>query len=181
MIRRRPFHYNIRRRNTRRSGIVPLSVGVVVLALAGVALLPDHIERMVALQADPANRDLHYESWTPPGPRSRAANDEDLAQLQAWLDETDRKLYAGTFPKVRITWADDYGTAYAYALGDQIRFVRSKFYPGWPGNRDVVLHEMAHVAMAGGHGHDILWDQERGRLAEGRRVMTLDQVRAASR
>lgn len=180
MIRRRPFHYNIRRRNNRRSGIVPLSVMVIVLTLAGVALLPDQIERMQAApRAEPASRDLHYESWTPPGPRSRAANDDDLAQLQAWLEETDSKLYAGTFPKVRITWADDYGTAYAYALGDQIRFVRSKFYPGWPGNRDVVLHEMAHVAT--GHDHDILWDQERGRLAEGRRVMTLDQVRAASR
>lgn len=160
---------------------MPVSLLVLGLVITAVVLLPDHVDKLQVMRpaAPPASHDLHYESWTPPGPRSRAGNDEDLAQLQAWLDETDSKLYAGTFPKIRITWADDYGTAYAYALGDQIRFVRSKFYPGWPGNRDVVLHEMAHVAT--GHDHDILWDQERGRLAEGRRVMTLDQVRAASR
>lgn len=181
MTRRRPFHYNIRRRNSRRSGIVPASLIVIVLGIVCAALLSEQIERArVSRPApQPPSRDLHYESWTPPGPRGRAANDEDLAQLQSWLDETDAKLYAGTFPKIRISWADDYGSAYAYAIGDQIRFVRSKFYPGWPGNRDVVLHEMAHVAT--GHDHDILWDQERGRLAEGRRVMTLEQVRAASR
>ena len=181
-MRRRPFHYNIRRRNNRRSGIIPVSLFIIGLAVAAIVLLPGHVEKLHSTSpppASPAGGDMHYESWTPPGRRSRAPNDEDLTQLQAWLNETDAKMYAGTFPKIRITWADDYGTAYAYALGDQIRFVRSKFYPGWPGNHDVVLHEMAHVAT--GHDHDILWDQERGRLSEGRRVMTLEQVRAASR
>jgi hypothetical protein len=125
-----------------------------------------------------AAQDLHFESWHPPRGHTREPNSDDLAQLQSWLDETNGKLYAGTFPKIRIRWAGGNGDAYAYTVNDQISFVRANFYPEWNGNRDVVLHEMAHLAT--GHDHDILWDQERARLAEGRRVMTFEQVRAAS-
>lgn len=176
MTRPRAFRYNVRRRNQRRSGIVPFMVLMILLGVAVLAILPSRIPRRDAAQSGP---DAQYESWSPPRAGARRATDRDLAQLQAWLEEADQKLYAGTFPDIQIDWSDDHGDAYAYARNDQIRFVRSKFYPGWSGNRDVVMHEMAHVATL--HDHDIIWDQERARLAEGRRVMTFEQVRAASR
>lgn len=176
MIRSRAFHYNVRRQNHRRSGIVPFTVLMIVLGVTALAILPNRFRGRERSQ--PA-ADLEYESWSPPKGNARRATDRDLAQLQAWLDDADQKLYAGTFPDIKIEWASDHSDAYAYALGEQIRFVRSKFYPGWEGNRDVVMHEMAHVAT--GHDHDIIWDQERARLAEGRRVMTFEQVRKASR
>jgi hypothetical protein len=176
MRTRRAFHYNIRRRNRRRNHFIPYAVAFLVLVLAGFTLLPLLGHRGTNLTK--ANG-LAFESWHPPQGRTRPPNDEDLAQLQTWLDETNNSLYAGTFPSVRIEWAEKRDDAYAFAENGQIRFVRSEFFPGWSGNREVVLHEMAHVAT--GHDHDILWDQERARLAEGKRVMTFEQVRAASR
>lgn len=169
----RAFHYNVRLRSSRRRSPLPVVMAISVV-LAIIFLAP----RVPLARISSATQELQYESWHPPKGHTRAATDSDLEQLQAWFDETNEEMYAGTFPKIRIEWAPDHGSAYAYAMGEQIRFVRSKFYPDWSGNRDVVLHEMAHVAS--GRDHDILWDQERARLAEGRRIMTFDQVRKAS-
>ena len=171
----RAFHYNVRLRSSRRPSSLPVVIAIAVV-VAIIVLAP----RVLVTRSSSTTQELQYESWHPPKGHTRPPNDADLEQLQGWFDETNEKMYAGTFPKIRIEWASDHEYAYAYARGHQIRFVRSKFYPDWSGNRDVVLHEMAHVATTG-RDHDILWDQERARLAEGRRVMTFEQVRKASR
>jgi len=149
---------------------------VLLFILAAVAVMMAPSRRQFA--GSESLPDPHYESWHPPKGHTREPNDRDLAQLQAWLDDTNCRLYAGTFPRTKIAWAGHFGDAYAYAVNDQIRFVRSEFCPDWQGNRDVVLHEMAHLSTR--RNHDILWDQERARLAEGRRIMTFEQVRRAS-
>jgi hypothetical protein len=110
-------------------------------------------------------------------------DDGDLAVLTQMRQVIDDEYYDGTFPETPIAWANGPTEYYAFVPGTQhvICFVTPNFRHDWEHNARTMRHEMAHVAVGPGHGHDAMWAREFRRLQRSAVPIEFAEIRATAR